>query len=294
MASNLRIKFKQYFKWAIGLFLLLFLFRFIFGFTTNNDSNSSDYGDNFFGQIQNLRKNYASEKSMKFASPQTENIPTNALNNQKYEKTASIKSKSAKFEDDKKSVESKTNAFKAIVQYEKNEGKKDSRELHLLIGVNPTLFDSFYVEIQKIGSLKATEITKIDKTNEYKQLNAKRISVEKTLVSLNELKSKGAAISDNVLLLDKILENERQLQELGVELGNFDAENEFCTVRFSLFEGKTEKEISLFSRIKIAIEWTFKYYLMAAFALVLFSLFFFLLLLIIEKLNIIKSIVDRS
>nr|GFD12335.1 hypothetical protein [Tanacetum cinerariifolium] len=100
------------------------------------------------------------------------------------------------------------------------------------------------------------EITKVDKTNEYRQLNAKKVSIEKTLASLNELKSKGGQISDFVSLNDKILEIEEKLQELGVELGNFDAENEFCTVKFSLYEGATEKSISFIHRLKVALEWT--------------------------------------
>lgn len=61
-------------------------------------------------------------------------------------------------------------------------------------------------------------ITKVDKTNEYRQLNAKKASLEKTLASLNDLKNKGGAISDFVSLHEKILEIETQIQELGVDL----------------------------------------------------------------------------
>ena len=42
-------------------------------------------------------------------------------------------------------------------------------------------------------------------------------------------------------LENRILEIEQQLQGLGVSLGNFDDENEFCTVHFSLLEGKEVK-----------------------------------------------------
>src|SRR4029077_2293845 len=95
---------------------------------------------------------------------------------------------------------------------------------------------------------------------EYRQLNAKKASLEKTLASLEELKSKGGQIADYISLHDKILEIETNLQELGVELGNFNSENEFCTVRFSLYEGATERKISLLKRSKTALEWTIKYY----------------------------------
>ncbi len=165
--------------------------------------------------------------------------------------------------------------------------------MHLLIGINPARFDSFHTTIQHIGTIKSTTIIKIDKTNEYRTLNAKKASLEKTLLSLNELKSRNGQIGDYVSLHDKILAIETQMQELGVELGNFDTENEFCTVKFSLYEGATEKGISLFSRIKTALEWTIRYYAMLVFALSVVLVSIFVLLLIAEKLQVAKIISNR-
>lgn len=79
-------------------------------------------------------------------------------------------------------------------------GNKGNRELHLSIGVNPKKFDSFYEALQKNGNIQATEVTKTDKTNKYKELNAQKASLEKTLVSLNELKSKGGSIENYITL----------------------------------------------------------------------------------------------
>ena len=295
MTTSFKSKYSRYLKWGVGLFFALFIFRFTYGYFSTDSANSLDNSRDFFNSIENLRKNYASEKgkSMAFNEP-SQSVSPNFAANQKYEKTASIKSKTSTFDDDKIKLDKRTKDFKAVVQYEKNEGKKGNREIHLLIGVNPVLFDSFYVEIQKIGALKSTEITKIDKTNEYRQLNAKKTSFEKTLTSLNELKSRGGAISDYVGLHDKILEIEKQMQELGVELGNFDSENEFCSIRFSLYEGASEKKIGLLHRIKVAIEWTLQYYAMLVFALLCLSAFIFILLLIIDRWNILKAIIDKT
>lgn len=152
------------------------------------------------------------------------------------------------------------------------------------------MFDTFYQDVQKIDSIKATEITKVDKTNEYRQLNAKKVSIEKTLQSLNELKSKGGQIADFVALNDKILEIEEKLQELGVELGNFDAENEFCTVKFSLYEGATEKSISFIYRVKVALEWTIKYFSVLVAASLGLSITIFVLLLTADKLKLFAAI----
>jgi hypothetical protein len=204
---------------------------------------------------------------------------------QKYDKTATVKSKTSQFDSDVAGVKTLATSFAGVIQYEQNTGNKGSRELHLLIGIDPEKFDSFYVKVLAFGTVKSTDITKIDKTNEYRQLNAKKASLEKTLASLNELRERGGAITDFVALHDKIMEIESKMQELGVELGNFDAENEFCTIKFSLYEGATGKKISFISRFKIALEWTIKYYALLALALLLFTAGAYVLVLLIDKLR---------
>jgi Domain of unknown function (DUF4349) len=172
-----------------------------------------------------------------------------------------------------------------VVQYEQNRGNEGARELHLVVGVVPERFDSFCVQVQQIGKIQVREITKVDKTNEYRQLNAKKTSLEKTLASLNELKSRGGNINDYVALHDKILAVESELQGLGVELGNFDTENEFCTVRFSLYEGAATKSISLLHRIKVALEWTLQYFALLLFVAVAGAVFVLVVLLVIDRLR---------
>ena len=247
MTISFKSRFQKSAKRFALLFALLFLFRLLYGYLTTDSQQSGDRSANFFNTIDKVRKNYASEKFKMSTDVQQQ---SNIAANQKFEKTASIKSKSSEFENDERRVKEKTKSFNAVIQYEQNIGQKGVRQLHLLIGVNPTLFDSFYIEIQKFGEIKSLEITKVDKTNEYKQLNAKKASIQQTLQSLNDLKSKSGQISDFVTLNDKILEIQEKLQELGVELGNFDAENEFCTVKFSLYEGATKKPISFIHRLK--------------------------------------------
>jgi len=290
MTPTFKTRFWKTSKWFVGLFVCLFVFRLIYGFVATDNNSGSDYSDNFFSSIDNLRKNYASEKMiMKGDVQATQNITSN----QKFEKTASIKTKSSEFEKDEKQLKDKSKLYNAVIQYEQNLGQKGNRQIHLLIGVNPTLFDSFYVDIQKIGVIKAMEITKVDKTNEYRQLNAKKTSIEKTLQSLNDLKSKGGQIADFVALNDKILEIEAKAQELGVELGNFDAENEFCTVKLSMYEGATEKNVSIIHRIKVALEWTIKYFAIIAVTTLVLALTIFVLLLIVDKLKIINKIRNK-
>jgi hypothetical protein len=291
MTGNFKTRFLKISKWFALLFLLLFLFRLLYGYVASDTTTSGDYSGDFFGSIENLRKNYASEKiAIKGGDVQ---LQSNIASNQKFEKTASIKTKTSEFEKDEQTVKAKAKSFNAVIQYEQNLGQKGNRQIHLLIGVNPVLFDSFYTAVQKIGVLKAMEITKVDKTNEYRQLNAKKTSIEKTLQSLNELKTKGGEISDFVSLNEKILEVEERQQGLGVELGNFDTENEFCTVKLSLYEGAVQKSISFLHRLKVALEWTIKYFAIIVFALLGVSVAIFVLLLIIDKLKLMNTINDK-
>ena len=157
----------------------------------------------------------------------------------------------------------------------------------------PENFDLLYNDLSAIGIVQAKQITKKDKTNEYKELHAKKSSLEKIRNSLIELKSKGGKIEEYMNLENRILEIEQDLQDLGVSLGDFDDENEFCTVQFSLSEGKLVT-ISLIHRVKVALEWTIKFYLRIMLTLFFIVLCTYLLLRIIDRLKIIAKLIDKK
>lgn len=270
-------------------FILLFLFRFIYGYTTGlNELQEEDFS-NFFSdntESMQLKRNYASD-NYKF---KRESAVTNAAAqphefdvNQKYEKTATVRSRSKEFEKDEQRVRLTIKKFNAIIQYEQNAGRPGNRSIHFLIGTPPEKFDSLYTEALKIGVVLSKEITKIDKTNEYKNLNAKKASLEITRQSLLDIKKQSGKIDEYINLQNRILEIEQELQSLGVQLGDFNEENEFCTVKFSLSETR-EVKISLLHRAKVAFEWAVQYYLLMLCILAAAAVFGFFFLLIIDKL----------
>lgn len=279
--------------WLTLPFVLLFVFRLLYGYRATSYDVDEGAAQDFFNSIGDLRKNYASEKvafhEYQNSAPHQEPAQGGS-GSQKYEKTASVKARSAQFDKDLAGINATTTRFKAVIQYEQNLGNKGNRESHLLIGVNPVSFDSFYQAAQLIGKVTGRKVTKVDKTNEYRQLNAKRTTLEKTLQSLNDLKSKGGAISDFITLHDKILEIESQLQELGVELGNFNSENEFCTIRFSLYEGGERSHVSIWARVMTALTWSFQYYCMLLMALGGILVVAFVLILISDKLGLLEKV----
>lgn len=274
------LKYKRIFTWLLLVFAVMFLLRLLYGYTYSQRDENVSQGESFLSQVQ--QKNYASERK---AGMKGDAAPVPAASGQKYEKVAYVSSRSTSFAEDEKQLHGTIRQFGAVIQYQQESGNKGNRDLRLMIGVSPEKFDSCYYAIQKIGTIKSTSITKVDKTNEYRKLNASKVSMEKNLASLNSLTSQPGKIDERILLHEKIAEVERQLQELGVELGNFDEENEFCTIQFSMYEGAVAKGIPFYSRVKTALEWTVKYYVMLMAGLCLASLGAWLLLKVLTMIK---------
>lgn len=265
------------------VFVGLFVFRLLFGYQIVPGSEVTETQHLILDQQANgalfsSRKNYASKKYHQVNGLSSVQI------DQKYEKIADIKTFTNQFETEEKEIRSQVKGYDGLIQFENKSGNEGYRKLNLIIGIPPENFDSIYNSLIKVGKIQSKQITKTDKTNEYKELNAKKASLEKIRASLIELKTKGGRIDEYMQLENRILEIEQQLQDLGVSLGNFDDENEFCTVKVLLSEGKVIK-ISVMQRIKVALEWTIKTLLKLMCALTFMSLFAYLLLLSIEKIK---------
>lgn len=278
--KNFRKRFKKPFYTLLSLFIILFILRLIYGQETSIEVNYNQIS--FFETINNTRNNYATKK-YQIKGTGTNNHSQIKVD-QKYEKIADINTKSTKFEKDEQILRKHILKNEALIQFEQKNGNKGSRQLHLQIGVPPEKFDFIYNELIKIGKVQSKQITKKDKTNEYKELNAKKASLEKIRNSLIELKSKGGEIAEYIELENRILDIEQQLQNLGVNLGDFDDENEFCTVKFSITESEII-EISLAQKITTSFEWTIKIYLKIITILFFITLFVYVGLLGIEKLK---------
>ncbi len=276
------VSFKKRFKIWVGLlflcFVVLFLFRLASGYQGAGSDHVFPLDPDRSETLLVVKRNYASEK-YKVAVGQS---PIRV--DQKYEKIADINSFSTQFDAEELQIRNSILEQDGLVQYEDKTGNEGYRRLHLVIGVPPENFDVLYENLITIGKVRAKRITKKDKTNEYMDLNAKKASLEKVRQSLMELKSKSGEIADYMQLENRILEIEQQLQELGVSLGNFDAENEFCTVMLSLSEGR-QVEIGLLQRIKAALEWTITIYLKWMAVLGLMGLFVYLSLASMEKIR---------
>ncbi len=277
-------------------FVLLFVFRLIYGYTNHPDGQKQQeyVEEQYSNDFEFSKNNYASEfksKGYKQKAPSSSGEALMGID-QKYEKIASITSKTREYNKDEKKIRKIIKKYNALIQYEQKAGNKKNRKLLLAIGVNPSKFDTCINEIRKIGKITSFKTNKYDKTNEFRELEAKRISLEKIRTSLIELKTHNGTIRERIELDNRILEIEEQIQRLGVSLGDYDAENEFCTVKFSLLERPKQVivSISLIHRLKVAFEWSVKIYFRILMIIAFMLLITYMLILIGLKITPKKNI----
>jgi len=240
-------------------FVLLFGLRLAYGYINPSSGHAHFLAEQLESSLSELkRKNYASEKFLTPAQngQQTYNVE------QKYERVASLSSRTTAFDRDQAQVRSLTEQRHALVEYEQSSGLPGSRRLELAIGIVPAEFDSTVEEVGRIGKLSSVRVDKTDRTREYRDLRAKQASLEKTRDSLMALKGRAGTIAELINLEERLLDIEGQIQSVGVSLGEFSQENEFCTIKLTLQEFvPSSNHISLLHRIRVALHWTVIYYL---------------------------------
>lgn len=270
----------------LAIFIIMFLFRVGYGYSQypDNEDTSSDYIPASFSDDSRGHRNIASSKYEYKKGGGNTNQQMISVD-QKYEKTANLGCKSTDFDEDEKTIRKTIQDNNSIIQFQQKSGNEGNRILYLQIGVQPDLFDDFIDIIQNSQKILNFNVTKKDKTNEYRELNSKIKTLQTTRTSLVELKSKGGKIQEFIDLENRILSIDEQLQQLGVMMGSFDTENEFCTVNISLHEGKVRK-ISILQRVKVALEWTIKYYFFFIFSLTLVFFSSYVFILILDKLKV--------
>ena len=272
---------------ALG-FAGLFLLRMGYGYYVYPPGSSKPkevWQEARGGSFVFSRKNYASSKGKR-------SVPAGvsaARVDQKYEKIGTVTSRTKQFDEDEKKIRALIEKHQALIQYERSHGLPDRRSLNLAIGVVPDKFDAMVAEVKTIGEPSSIQIDKKDKTNEYQKLSAEKLSLEKTRDALIELKNAEAKVDELIGLENRILEIEQQIQSMGVSLGDYDAENEFCTIKFSLNELRKDTIkaaiIPFVQRIKVAFHWSVVMYARLVFILFAGIVAIFCVLFILDKLK---------
>jgi uncharacterized protein YfcZ (UPF0381/DUF406 family) len=248
---------------ALTLFAALFSGKFAYDYSPGGRANI-DLALHEIGSadFELARRNYASIKFKGSASTAGDIRQPTLGDGQKYEKVATIGQSTRNFDADRKAIKLSIESAGALVQFEEQQGLGHRRILRLGVGVPPDKFDAFVEEIGKIGTLTQLSIVKNDKTNEYRQLRAKRESLEKALKALVDLNASGGSIDERLKVEARMSDLESQLQTLGVSLGEFDTQNEFCTVKVTLREAGAAAKMSLRHLLFDAFVWSAGYFIM--------------------------------
>src|SRR5215471_15201115 len=151
---------------ALGAgFVVLFGLRLLYGLL-NSGPVATSVPSIGSGQreFEFSKKNYASEK---FLAPAANGVQGHNVD-QKYEKVASVLSRTSAFDQDELRVRGATGKYHALVQYEQSSGLAGHRHLEMAVGVVPSEFDNIVEEVRQIGTLSSIRIDKVDKTGEYR------------------------------------------------------------------------------------------------------------------------------
>jgi len=265
-----------------GLFVLQLVYQSL-TYRSGGDSPASD------SVFDTSRKNYASyKKDVPMASG-----PSGA--SEKYEKIARLSSATTAFDEDRQRLYQVITEKKGVIQFESLEGLRGRRVYYLSAGVPPEAFDATVEKMQSIADSTSISIQKTDKTSEYLTLLEKRASLEKTRASLAALKTKGGSMDEFLKLENRLLEIDEQLQDANLSIGQFNAENEFCTVQFSLREKEGPSARRIYHIVKDSVIWTIALAAMLLFIGTLAAIGIWILLLLKERLpDIIKKRPDSS
>lgn len=257
---------KRIFLGFIALYFVIFAVRAVYDLITFQDTDvANNYNIYYTGEKEDMRsvKNYASQK-MEYSEGQSATVL-----DQKYERIASITSKTVNYENDLGHFKATLEENRAVVQMENSRGLPGSRRVDLVIGVRPENFDAMQAAVLQIGRVTSSTTTKTDKTYEYRQMLAEKATLERRLASYAELKERGGSISEMLQLEDKIIEVEAQIQQQLIGLGEYSDENALCTINFSLYEGS---EAGVTRKLWNALKWSTITYVIII-AILLFAAF---------------------
>jgi len=232
---NNRSRIRRLFFTAIAVFLLVFLLRWSYELIfSNNDIIITAPSMNMAFETYSYRRQLSNIATDKIS--QMDMTGNTIVIDQKYEKTANLSAVSHRFDEDHERLRTLIDDHDAIVQTENLQGLPGNQVLTMTIGVVPQQFDDMVNSLSELGTLRGFTVNRVDKTNEFNSLLAQQEVLRKTRDSYAALQEMGGSIQDMLLLQERILVVETELQHLGVDLGVFATEHSFCTINFVLRE----------------------------------------------------------
>jgi hypothetical protein len=186
-----------------------------------------------------------------------------------YEKTAQLSSATSTFSADETLIRQAAAAHQAVIFSEQATGLAPERVLALGISVRPDRFDLLLDELTRLGHLGSISVVQQDRTGEFRRLNAQRQSLQKHQEALLKLRGAGRLSVEEALKLEqRLLEVEKEMQSVGVQLGDLLSKepsyNLFVTLQEYQPGGRHDPGFTLGRRLGSALLWALGWWLVAA------------------------------
>jgi hypothetical protein len=186
-----------------------------------------------------------------------------------YEKSGQLTAGTATFDNDEARIRSALATHHAQVFNERNGGIAAERRLTLEVGVSPAQFDDLVGQLRQIGHLESVTVQQRDRTAEFRKLHAQRQSLKKYLESVLKLRPAGnPSIDTSLKLEEKIQDIEKDLQKLGVQLGDLLGKESSYHVQVGLVEYDSgtglHRTYSVVERLGSACLWALAWWSAAA------------------------------
>ena len=177
---------------------------------------------------------------------------------QVFEKVARLASGTTAFDRDQAALRSALEAHDAVIFNETNGGIAPTRRVSLEIGVHPDKFDALVEDLRGIARLESVGVQQRDRTGEFRRLHAQRQSLKKHLEAVQKLRgTANPTIEDQLKVEQKVQDIERELQTVGVQLGDFVGKDSYYHVYVTLSEasGRLDHTYDLPLRVGNAFAW---------------------------------------
>lgn len=266
------MKFKKIFAALFLGFVLLLMLRFTLSFFIDFDGAGSGSGEGEYrGSFPSL-KSIAYEKAVTNNLRQIASASDNAFfidpvvlqQIEVYAKEATVNSITEDFDADEARAMGIIEKHQIKVRIEDSLGMKPERTLRMILKVPDAIFDDAVKDLKEIGKLSTFQVTKEDKSEEVRQLMSTKASLEAYKASLTELRKREGNVEEFIMLETNIQQVEKQIQDLGVSLGDYIQDVSYSNISYALVERINfyvdEDEYPLFARAVDALLWTIGWY----------------------------------
>ncbi|HEV7221847.1 MAG TPA: DUF4349 domain-containing protein [Pirellulales bacterium] len=154
-----------------------------------------------------------------------------------YERSGQLALATDAFDDDEALIRSAVTVHQALVLNEKSSGMVRERRLVLELGIHPGQFDALMNQLRGIGHLESVSVQQRDRTGEFQRLHAQRQSLQKRHAAILKLReTKNLSIDDTLRLEQRLQDIDKELETVGVQLGDLLSKESLYHVYVALAE----------------------------------------------------------